>query len=122
MVDSETHNLDGVRSIRTPATRDYTKCNIQNVKFMAYLSFPMNFAEENSEQKEDLGFKPTTVKGIIVINTRMICAYNEMDSGNTLVRMSNGDAHDLPIKITKFEKLLAQTETILDLVKYLAEN
>ena len=76
--------------------------------------------DEVDEKLERLGVVPedhNTTEGIIIINTYQICAYNEMSNGNTLVRMANGDAYELPIASDEFEKLLAGVENIVDLTK-----
>jgi hypothetical protein len=44
---------------------------------MAFLTFPIMFAEDDFEKKEDLGFKVEHHEGEITINTHKMCAYNE---------------------------------------------
>jgi hypothetical protein len=84
-----------------------------------FLRFPVYFSdsEEDIEKLENLGLKPKTTEGEICINTQMICAYNEMDNGNTMARLANGDCVEVPIDIDSFEDVLGQAEGILDLAE-----
>lgn len=85
---------------------------------MAYLKFPIMFVEDDEEDEEklhNLGLQNHQYEGIININTNMICAYNEMSNKNTLVRMANGDAYEVPLRETEFEELLTKIESIIDL-------
>ena len=84
---------------------------------MAFLKFPMLFSEDDYEKKETLGLETTLEEGIITINTKQICTYNEMENENVLVRMANGDACELPISEEDFEVLLLEIESIFDLSK-----
>jgi hypothetical protein len=90
---------------------------------MAFLNFPVYFtdSDEDAEKLENLGLKPTTTEGEIVINTNMICAYNEMDNGMVMVRLANGDCVEAPIDIDTFEEVLSQVEHIIDL-KQISQN
>lgn len=85
---------------------------------MAYLKFPIMFTDDTDEDEEklhNLGLKNNQYEGTININTNMICAYNEMSNKNTLVRMANGDAYEVPLKEEDFEALLEEIENIIDL-------
>lgn len=85
---------------------------------MAYLKFPIMFIEDGEEDEEklsNLGIERHQYEGTIKINTNMICAFNEMSNGNTLVRMANGDAYEVPLKEEEFEALLEEIENIIDL-------
>ena len=89
---------------------------------MAFIQFPIMFVEDDYEKKVDLGLSPESTKDIITVNTQQICAYNEMDNKNTLVRMANGDAYEVPLLISTFEELLSETEVIIDLTKLVSDN
>jgi hypothetical protein len=84
---------------------------------MAFLRIPVYFtdSEEDLERLENLGLEPKTTEGEIVINTKLICAYNEMDNGSTMVRLANGDCVEVPIDLETFEDILQETESIFDL-------
>lgn len=89
---------------------------------MAYLKFPIYFIEDDFEKKENLGLKAETKEGEISINTQMICAFNEMDNKNVLVRMASGECYEIPLTIDAFEDLLAEVDSIFDLKEILNEN
>jgi len=82
---------------------------------MAFLKFPILFTADDYEQKINLGLKTTTTKCVININTASICAYNEMDNENVLVRMENGECYEIPLKLKNFEKLLKEIESLIEL-------
>jgi len=82
---------------------------------MALLRFPILFTEEEYEKAENLGLDPKTKKGWVVINTVTICAYNEMDNGNVLVRMANGECYEIPLLVKDFEKILKDIESMVEL-------
>jgi hypothetical protein len=88
---------------------------------MAFISIPIIFAEDDFEKKETLGLKIKNEVFPITINTKMIVAYNEMDNGNTLVRMANGDAYESTIDIDTFEDVLSAVENIID-IKAISKN
>jgi len=87
----------------------------QNVKFMSFLKFPILFTADDYEQKENLKLKADAVEAIININTASICAYNEMDNKNVLVRMANGECYEVPLRIKDFENLLKEIESLIEL-------
>jgi len=89
---------------------------------MSFIQLPIMFVEDDYEKKEDLGLSPKSIKDIITINTQQICAYNEMENKNTLVRMANGDAYEVPLLLETFEELLSETEVIIDLTQLVSEN
>lgn len=89
---------------------------------MAFLKFPVFFCDDDLEKKENLGLKTETTQGEICINTQMLCAYNEMDNGNTLARMASGECYEIPMDIDTFEDLLAEVDSIFDLKDVLNEN
>lgn len=82
---------------------------------MAFIKFPIYFCDDDFEKKEDLGLKIEHTQGKISINTQQICAYNEMDNKNILIRMSNGDAYECPLTIDSFEDLLLEVDSIYQL-------
>lgn len=82
---------------------------------MPFIRIPVLFADDEEEKKENLGIKAESSKGVIIINTHLICAYNEMDNGNTMARLANGDCIEAPMNIDEFEYLLSETEMILNL-------
>lgn len=77
---------------------------------MPYLKFPIIFAKDEDEKYLSMGITPPKGKepepDDIYINTACICAFNEMDNGNVLVRMSNGEAYEMPIDIEDFNDIL----------------
>ena len=82
---------------------------------MAYIKFPILFAKDEDEKWESMGIKPKDSgaegnPGEIYINTFQICAFNEMDNGDVLVRMANGECYQLPVDIEDF------ADTVVDLI------
>lgn len=76
------------------------------------------------EQEETLGFKNKKVeliKGEMDINTAQICSFNEMDAGNTLIRMSDGDIIHTTILYPSFKDMIKKAECYMELV-YSNEN
>jgi competence transcription factor ComK len=82
---------------------------------MPFIKFPIFFAEDEFEKKENLGLAVNHTQGMISINTRQIIGYNAMDNGNTLLRMSNGDAYEIPLNEEEFEDLLTETEILVSM-------
>jgi hypothetical protein len=70
------------------------------------------------ERDDDLGIKTEVElkQGYMNINSIHICAYNEMDNGNTLVRLSNGDVVESPILYKSFTGLIDKIESRMELV------
>ncbi len=89
---------------------------------MPFISFPIYFTEDDYEKRENLGLAHETEISDMSINTQSICAYNAMDNGNVMVRMCNGDAYEVPLKLSLFEGILSNTEMILNIDKNLTEN
>lgn len=88
---------------------------------MAFIQFIIYFSEDDAEQKENLGLKPDRTEGKISVNTNQMCAYNEMDNGNTLIRMASGECYETPLSVDEFENLLSEVEGIFDLTN-LSDN
>jgi competence transcription factor ComK len=88
---------------------------------MAFLKFPIYFSEDDADLKENLGLKSKRIEGEIIINTQQICAYNETDYGYIIVRMTNGECYQIPLKLKEFEDLLYKTEVLVTL-QALKEN
>jgi hypothetical protein len=86
---------------------------------MPFIKIPVVFtdSEEDIEKMENLGLKPkiTETDGEISVNTNHICAYNEMDTGETMIRLSNGDCISIPLEIEDFEEILGQVESIIEI-------
>jgi len=82
---------------------------------MAFIQFPILFTTDDYEQKINLGLSATTTKCVININTASICAYNQMDNKNVLVRMANGECYEVPLTIKDFENLLKEIESLIEL-------
>lgn len=80
---------------------------------MAFLTIKIIFAEDDFEQKENLGLEVHHSQGNMTINTCMIVGYNEMDNGNTLVRMANGDAYETAMGVDTFENRLKEVDLII---------
>ena len=89
---------------------------------MPFIKFNVIFTEDDYEKKESLGLKATTEKGEININTNMVCAYNKMDNGHVLVRMASGECYELPVDIDFYNKIIEDSEVILEIEKNLNEN
>jgi len=86
---------------------------------MPFLRFPVYFSDEEDEEKmQNLGLDPDKKEGEIVINTHLICAYNEMDNGLVMVRLANGDCVEVPIDIDTFEEVLSATESVFNLSEF----
>lgn len=95
--------------ILSPNLRCATKVHKFNP--MAYIKFPILFAKDEDEKWESMGIKPKNSEddmnpGEIYINTLQICAFNEMDNGDVLVRMSNGECYQLPVDIEEFADIV----------------
>ena len=77
---------------------------------MAYIKFPIIFAKDEDEKWESLGLTPPKGNkeepGEMYINTLQICGFNEMDNGDVLVRMSNGECYQLPVDIEEFADIV----------------
>ena len=82
---------------------------------MAFISFPIFFSEDDFEKREELGLNIKQDKCYISVNTQQIVAYNKMDNENILIRMSNGDAYECPLKFDDFEDLIIEVDNIIDL-------
>lgn len=83
---------------------------------MAFLKVPVLFcSEDDAEKLENLGLDPEGEEGEIVINTALLCAYNEMTNKHTMARMANGDCVEIPLDIDKFEGVLDKVESIVTL-------
>jgi len=82
---------------------------------MAFLKIPITFIEGDAEAMENLGLTPQESTGMITINTNLVCAYNQMDNGQTMIRMANGDCAPIPMSEEEFEKLLSEVELIVKL-------
>lgn len=89
---------------------------------MGFIAVPFDFCEDDWEDKEDMGIPAKKIRGIMVINTQHIIAYNEMDSGNIRVKMSNAEDYEIPLDIDDFEDLLSQIDMIYDLTKLVKDN
>jgi hypothetical protein len=89
---------------------------------MAFLKFPIKWAEDDFETKEACGLPVNHTIGDITINTQQICAYNAMDNGSTLVRMANGDAYECPIDIEEFEDILLEVDSIIKIEATINSN
>lgn len=83
---------------------------------MTFIKFPVFFTEDQSEFKSELGLDLAKEKGEITINTNALCAYNENDNGHVMLRMSNGDCWELPMKMKEFEKILHKGEAMIQLI------
>jgi hypothetical protein len=88
---------------------------------MAFLQFPIYFAEDTFEAKENLGLPVEQNEGIMTINTQCICGYNESDDGDIMCRMANGDCWRLPLKRKDFESILFRSEMLITITA-LKEN
>lgn len=79
------------------------------------LYYPDGF---DPERDEDLGIKTEVElkKGIMNVNSNHICAYNEMDNGNTILRLTNGDVVESLVVYKSFKELMEKIECTMDLV------
>ena len=78
---------------------------------MAFISFPFTFTEV-----DELLDKEISYDGDLTINTNTIVSYNaSMDNKSTIIRLMDGEAYILPVYLECFEKLLAESEVIIDL-------
>lgn len=86
---------------------------------MGFIHIPVYFSDsdEDEEKMANLGLKANTTKGELVINTALICAYNVMDDGGLMIRLSNGDCVSTSVDIEYFENILSEMEIILDIPK-----
>jgi len=82
---------------------------------MSFLRIPVYFVEGDEEKAENLGLDPEMKEGEIVINTKLLCGYNKMDNGNTMLRLANGDCVEAPIDIDVFEDILSEVDSIYEL-------
>ena len=89
---------------------------------MAFLTFPMKWAEDDFETKEACGLPINHTIGEITVNTQQICAYHDMDNGCTMVRMANGDAYECPIALDEFEVLLSKIDTLVKIDATISSN
>ena len=83
---------------------------------MGFIQIPTLWeTDEDADRCENLKTEVKQEMGYITINTRLICAYNSMDNGNTMVRMSNGQDFEVPIKEDEFADLLNTVESVCSL-------
>ena len=82
----------------------------------------MEFTEEDRDTTENLKIPVKTQKGVITVNTQNICAYYADKKDSTAIMLANGEPMSIPLSIKNFEKILARTETIIDLAKFINEN
>jgi len=87
---------------------------------MAFISIPVIFVNEDESDDETLNALKQTSEGVegdLIINTNMLCDYNEMDNKNTVIRMANGDVVQVCLNIKNFENILGEVESIIEIPK-----
>ena len=87
---------------------------------MAFISIPVIFVNEDESDDETLNALKQTSEGVegdLIINTNMLCDYNEMDNKNIVIRMANGDVVQVCLNIKDFENILGEVESIIDIPK-----
>ena len=56
--------------------------------------------------EENFGRKPKNKPGIMIVNTDHIVAFNPHDSGQTMIRLTNGDVFQSTYPFVKFRELM----------------
>lgn len=64
----------------------------------------------NPEEEGCLKVKPNMVKGIVVINTDHVVAFNPHESGETIIRFTNGDVLQTTLTFKSFRKIMEGNE------------
>lgn len=77
---------------------------------MAFITLPIYFSEDDYEAKENLNLPIDRNESDITINTNQICAYHANDSGNLMIRMSNGEIYESPVPIEDFIEALNEVD------------
>jgi competence transcription factor ComK len=85
-----------------------------------FISVPVLYYPDgfDPERDEDLGIKTEVElkQGTMDINTAHICAFNEMDNGNTLLRLTNGDVVESLILYPSFKDLIDKVEHTMEII------
>ena len=69
--------------------------------------FPDNY---DPDEYKDMGKEPEITKGILVINTNHTAAYSPHKTGDTMIRLSNGDVFQSTYPFEKFNELMVGLE------------
>ena len=71
---------------------------------------PLNVVMQDidEDEAETYGKKAQKVTVELMVNTDSICGFNANDDGNTTLRLSNGEVHEVLIKYRKFIILLEE--------------
>jgi hypothetical protein len=75
------------------------------------------FADDyDPDLEENIGRKPKTKLGIMIVNTDHIVAFNPHDSGQTMIRLSNGDIFQSTYNFEKFRTLMEGMQVTKDIL------
>lgn len=81
-----------------------------------FIKIPVFWAPDDCEEKEACNLKISYTLDDLVINTDQICGYHANDSGETMVRMANGDIFRSPIDFKEFSVRFPELMATFDLV------
>ena len=83
-----------------------------------FIKIPVFWAPDNYEDLETCKLDVKFTQDDLIINTDQICGYHANDSGETMVRMANGDIFRSPIEFKQFQKefpcLVARLELVIN--------
>lgn len=108
--------------VGTVRWRLYTKCGrtrkmkIINTPYMLLELTVYYLPDDYDPDNEVVKTKPKMNKGTMVVNTDHIVAFNPHDSGETMVRFSNGDVVQTTIKFKSFRKIMEEIEVAKDIL------
>jgi competence transcription factor ComK len=83
-----------------------------------WIQLSVLFYPDDYDPNDEFTFK-TKVKlkpGTMTINHNQICSFHEMDNGNIMIHMSNGDFIQSPVKLSSFADVIEKNESKMDLV------
>ena len=75
--------------------------------------FPDNY---DPEEYQDMGKEPEMTKGIIIINTNHVVAYNPHEDGGTMVRLTNGENFKTTYPFEDFNETMLSEQINNDLL------
>jgi len=70
-----------------------------------FIKIPVYWAEDEWEEKEDLGQAIDYYIGDLVINSDNIAAYHADKDGYTMIKLNNGETYRSPVSFEAFEKM-----------------
>ena len=75
------------------------------------------FPDDYDPEKEDtLKTQPKLSKGVLIVNSDHIVAFNPHDSGDTMIRLTNGDVFRISYKFDSFRETMMENQVAKDIL------